>query len=335
MKFSLAFVSTLFAAASAAVEISSVKADSKLGLDILSKSRRVEGDAEEDQTWIANMSIKFMGCHHISQWNSEAEDAEDVKIESKRLAKFRLCPSSSCSSGCKSGYGDYIVDMDDFLASYLENKQEVEEASGYYAQAGGYYSNGEQFELANYLECSAYEFGNNNGRKLAYYNQEYYVGTYCSSQGGSVVLGLFTDDACTNFADSNGGRTTFYQNEGKSLPYSDESIVDSGCWSCSESNGNGYYEPKQVCTDVYDVAGKCESNLSSSSGNYNTNTNACSYMSGIRTTSSSGIINSGNGRGSKVASAFISIFGISFVALGSYVYYLKTKLDRGRINLSD
>ena len=334
MKFTLGFVSTLFATASAAVEISEVSADSKFGQAILSKARQV-AEGEGDQTWIANMSLKFQGCHHISQWNSDAQDAEDVRIESKRLAKFRLCPSDSCSSkaarGCSKGYGDYLVDLDDFLASYLENKQEMEQANNNY-----YQGQGDNFELNNYLQCAEYK--PNDGRRLAYYqNNQYFIGTYCANQGGSVLLGMFTDDACTNFADGNQGRTTFYQLEGKSLPYSDSSIIDSSCYSCKDQNGDGgnnYYnaEPKQLCTDLYDIAGKCESNLYN---NYNKNENACVYIKGIKTSiTSSGIINSGRG-GNKVASAFISIFGISFVALGSYVYYLKTKLDRGRINLTD
>lgn len=329
MKFTLALVSTALASAAAAREISQVKAQSKMGMDILSKARRVEeGNGEQDQTWIADMSIKFMGCHHISQWNSEAEGEEDVRIESKRLAKFRLCPTSSCSSGCKKGYGDYIVDMDDFLASYLQNKEEVE---------GNDDGNQDAFNVNNYLACSQY--GGNRRKLEEDGDTEYYIGSYCSSQGGSVVLGMFTDDACTNFADSNGGRTTYYTMEGTALPYSEQSIVDTGCWSCEqeqENDGNGYYqaaEPKEICTDVYSVAGKCETNLYNNGGTKNEN--ACSYMSGIKTTSASGVINSGNRGGNKVASAFISIFGISFVMLGSYVYYLKTKLDRGTINLSD
>jgi len=381
MKLSLALVSVSIASASAVREISQVKAQSKMGMDLLSKARRVEedGDAEVDQTWIAGMSLKFEGCHHISQWNADAEDAEDVRIESMRLAKFRLCPSDSCSQGCKKGYGDYIVDMNTFLASYLQNKEEVEEENcEYYLENKCNCEDGDdkgddfdaeqceqtcfanagmdecyeieadddanqqnEFELNNYLECAQYEV--NNGRRLdgAYYEAEeveYFIGSYCASQGGSVVLGLFTDDACTNFADSNGGRTTFYGLEGTALPYSEQSIVNTDCWSCEqtvEQEDDQYYvaaETKEICSDVYDVAGKCETNLYTDNEK---NVNACSYMSGIRTTSKNGIMNAQNSSGNKVASAFISIFGISFVMLGSYVYYLKTKLDRGTINLTD
>ncbi len=386
MKLAFALLSAAFGAVSAtgpSIEITSVKADSKFGMDLLSKARKLEqnGADEADQTWITNYSLKFIGCHHISQWNGEVEDADEVRIETVRLARFRLCPTSSCaakhSQGCSSAYGDYVVDMDQFLATYLENKQEViqetcENYSASYCNCENYYGDADQceyncfmkagmtdcvdqnanngygynnleFELNNYLECAQYQpqNQNNNGRRLDGAEDggdvEYYIGTYCASQGGSVVLGMFTDDACTNFADYNGGRTTFYNLEGRSLPYSDESIIDDECYTCQdqgENNGYGYeVNVKEACTNVYQVAGKCESSLSGVSSY--PNENACQYISGIEITSANGIINSGAGRSNKVADAFIGIFACSFVLLGSYVYYLKTKLDRGKINLSD
>jgi hypothetical protein len=383
MKFSATLISSLLAAASAA-EISTT---SKIGQTLMSKARRVEQNGDDgDQSWMANYSMKFQGCKHVSQWNADAEDAEDVRIESMRLAIFKLCPTDSCSAsnsrGCNNGYGEYVVDMDEFLPAYLENKQEVQEANcenyltyncncgdddkqddnfnAEYCEAqcfnnagmsecvdadSGYYQGDNSgFELENYLQCSQYQ-QQDNGRRLdgGYYEeeeQEYYMGTYCSDSGGSVVVGMFTDDACTVFADSNGGRSTYFQNEGVSMPYSEDSIVENECMTCEEAvedNGNGYYyapETKEMCTDIYNEAGKCESAMSSDD-NANINENACSYLEGIKTVGASGIINSGNGGANKVASAFISIFGVSFVLLGSYVYYLKTKLDRGRINLSD
>ena len=245
MKLAIATIASLFASA-AAVEISSVPADSKLGMNLLSKARRAEqdGEAEADMTWISGYALKFQGCHHISQWNAEADGDEDVRIETKRLARFRLCPIESCSSssgaGCSGKYGDYIVDMDTFLQTYVETKQEeLEEkceSKKYYCGCDGaddeeaclqncftnagadYYdcieeeeeqnaygynnlnANGEvKLNYANYLECAQYQGanGNNNGGD----GNAYYVGPYCSDQGGKIVLGLFTDDTCTEFAD--------------------------------------------------------------------------------------------------------------------------------------
>jgi len=400
MKLSLALLATYAANALAGktAEISEVRADSKFGMDLLSKSRRVEDNgenAEEDMSWVTGYSLKFQGCHHIAQWNADAEDdAEAVRIETRRLARFRLCPVSSCSAdlaqGCKNSYGDYIVDMDTFLQTYMANKEEVdaencenfaasscdcadEDAYGYaiqrddafdaeeceyqcfknagmsecyesrYYNAYGYQvEDGSALDVADYMQCAQFDAG--NGRKLEDGNDGgdggYYVGPYCSDQGGKIVLGMFTDEDCTNFADDYGGVKTFESITGKSLPYGSESLVDSKCYSCAENgeeNAYGYtqYEAKETCTTLYENAGKCESGLSNAKGSSNINENACTYMQGVKVTTKNNVIISGAATSNKVASAFIGIFSVSFVLLGSYVYYLKTKLDRGSINLSD
>jgi hypothetical protein len=392
MKLSLAILLTAISSSTtvAATTISSIKADSKLGLSLLSQARQVaqqnnNNNANQvDTTWISGYALKFQGCHHISQWNPNVDQEEDVRIETKRLARFRLCPVNSCSSnsggGCTKGYGDYIVDMDVFLQSFMENKRQVqEEACDTYAQYNcncqdngddGYneeecmqkcfYNAGmseciqqnnsnqnqnnynQKIDVNDYLECSAYRAG--GGRRLENNangngNVEYFIGPYCSDQGGKIVLGMFTDDSCTEFADEYGGRTTFESMTGMSLPYASESMVDTKCYSCEgeQRNNGGYYvdQAKEACADMYVYAGKCETQLSSALGSSAVNENACTYMEGIKITRSNGIIISGAATANKVASAFIGIFSVSFVLLGSYVYYLKTKLDRGSVNLSD
>lgn len=430
MKLSVAlFASFLTGALSKEISISSVRADSKFGMDLLSKSRRVEDaeadeDAEQDGTWIAGFALKFQGCHHITQWNAQAEDDEDVRIETRRLARFRLCPVSSCNDnsgfGCRSGYGDYIVDMDDFLQSFYENKMEEQQSKceeymqyncycedngqfgEYYTEEDCYnkcyksagmnecveeeqeavYYNGveiEQIAVEDYLQCAQYKIG---GRRRLEEDAEeegdgnLYVGPYCSDQGGKIVLGMFTDEECTNFADDYGGRMIYRTlTGGQDLPNSSESIVDTKCYTCEavdeeqeyayKRNGkyydedgnqvemeqdyayarNGKYydedgnqieqeapEVKETCTNLYQTSGKCEEKLSWSG--FTGNSNACTYIEGIKITRSDGLIMRGPANSNKVASAFISLFGVAFVGLGSYVYYLKTKLDRGTINLN-
>lgn len=410
------FTSFLTGALSREISMSStIRADSKIGMEILSNSRRVEdANEQQDTSWIGGFAIKFQGCHHVSQWNSEADGDESVRIETRRLARFRLCPVSSCSdnsgTGCRSGYGDYIVDMDTFLPSYVENKQEEQESAcqsyayqcdceendqynDYYTEEDCYnkcYKNAgmsecveeeedenayyESVSIADYTTCQAY---GGRRRKLEDAGDgQYYIGPYCSDQGGKIVLGLFTDDSCTEFADDYGGRATYLGMTGQDLPYGQDSIVDTKCYTCEaeeeknysykqngyyyDENGdvveqeeeeelyqkNGYYynqdgervdpeetEVKEVCTTLYEGSGKCEDNLSPFSG-FSSNSNACNYIEGIRITRSDGLIIRGNVTSNKVASAFISVFGLCFVGLASYVYYLKTKLDRGTINLN-
>ena len=158
-------------------------------------------------------------------------------------------------------------------------------------------------------------------------------------------MSLFTDETCTTVAtgeygSATGAETYTELSFGKSLPYSSKTIIDSECYSCQKIDENedydAYAEPEisEFAEAIYAPAGKCEQYVSYDSNPY-PNVNACQYLEGIKMVRNDGIIVTGSGSSNKVAAAFIGIFAVSFILLGSYVYYLKSKLDRGRIHLSD
>jgi len=127
-----ALVATVSGKSVKPVAIKDVKLDSPLGNKVMENARRLDdGDEEIDFSWVADYSIKFQGCHHISQWNEEADGEEDVRIQTKRLVRFRLCPTDSCTTenagGCSEGYGEYILDMNIFLEAYLQAQEEHNE----------------------------------------------------------------------------------------------------------------------------------------------------------------------------------------------------------------
>ena len=154
-------------------------------------------------------------------------------------------------------------------------------------------------------------------------------------------MGLFTDETCSNFADQYGGRETFSTlSYGKSLPYSDTTMIGTECMSCKEpadanqNNENDQEDAdavKETCETLYQGAGKCETAL----GSGTENNYACNFMQGIKITRKNGAIIRGSSAKNTTASIFIGLFACSFVLLGGYVYYLKTKLDRAKINLSE
>ena len=367
-----------------------VKADSPLGLSLLSKARKLEEEDEIDFTWVSNFSIKFQGCHHISQWNDEADGEEDVRIETKRLIRFRLCPTNECSpdkaGGCDSDYGDYVIDMNTFLESYyeaLENYNQYrceytaqvlcdcedgddkgDDFDGELCEYDCFVEHGiedicadrnpyeddegekeEEFDLAEYVECQQAKFENNDEerRRLEEEEIEYFIGPYCAEQGGAIFMGLFTDDTCTSFADNYGGANTYSYLAGKSLPYSEESLISMDCISCKEpedfnNDGNDAQDEDEViemCEQIYEGAGKCEQGLEATGYLSSANNNACNYIAGIKVVRKDGIITQVGSKANKTASIFIGIFVVAFVLLAAYVYYLKTKLDRASINLSD
>lgn len=373
--------------------ISELTTNSDLGKAVLQSARRLDNDDDGvDYSWMSNYSLKFQGCHFIKQWNENADDEDQVRIKTSKIARFRLCPSGHCSkrnrNGCAKGFGEYVVGLDTYVTAYVEaqrrqdeykckkymyrhcdcqdtddkemceykcymkgRKYDCIEQNPYYdddASGQGLY----RYDLRDfekYFEgCSEFESSDDN-RRLEQDDDgiTYYIGNYCADQGGKVYLGMFTDDACTNFADKNAGRTTYKKlTGGRDLPFSDYSMVRKDCISCVES-GNPEDEAQyggnegdddnirlnDQCYEVYESAGKCETEMTSSySGPETINQNSCYFLEGIKIIRSDGVIDTTFTRPNKVISFFIFLFAVSFVLLGAYIYYLRMKLGM-KINL--
>lgn len=306
-----------------------------------------------DNSYIAGYSVKFQGCHHVQQWNDEADGEEDIKIMTQRLVRFRMCPADTCSStstkGCDSNYGDYLVDMETYVEAYMTQMQQQ------YMNNNQYYSNDNNGRALNdndkynmnfedYLQCQEMEMNdrqrqrarkmrelnNNYGNQYYYsYNNndndiKYYVGPYCAEQGGEIRLGVFYDDTCTVAAEDGAEMFQMVHN-GMALPYSEQSIVNLGCLSCG-----GYGEVNELCENLYEVAGKCETKMNV----YYPNESACSYIEGIKVIREDGVIRTSATRKSTAAAITTGLFLTAALLLSGYVYYLRTKLGRARINLA-
>ena len=344
---------------SASSTASGLKTNSNAGKKIMNKATRsLEANQDVDFSFVASYSIKFQGCHHVPQWNDEANEEEDVRVLTKRLVRFRLCPTDTCKDdtweGCDSDYGDYIVDLETFASAYWEQMQEnlemqceaIKEICGdsnYCMIQNGmedciegdnnvddYSAKLEaEFDPIEYMECKEFNFEN----AYAQYNDQgeeiqFFIGPYCADQGGAINLAVFTDDTCSAFYQD--GEAYFQDNAGFALPFSSDSLIPTDCVQCKEyedqnqNNGNDNNdndEIAQVCEEVYELAGKCESNLQ---GTYYPNEGACSYISGIKIVKENGSIITSSVEASSAASICIGIFTTSAVLLCAYVYYLKT-----------
>ena len=359
----ISFLATLVAVYGSVAEASHVinqkngdiKADSQIGRALLKNARSLNGNGnyQQDDSFLTSYSVKFQGCHHVQQWNDEANDEYDVRIKTKRLVRFRLCPSGDCStdnSGCTSKYGDYVVDMSTFVGAFLTAKQDdngqlCQEASNSCSACNGdnkclaqcyqgigmsdclYGNNGEDndngFNPLEFVECAKFNMGNrvlanNNNNYGNNWDGNYYIGPYCADQGGEIHLGVFTDDTCTSFA--NGGEDMFYNAMGFSMPYSDESLVPMMCMGCGSTNDNGQYEVNEMCDDIYYLAGKCETRMNIDYPNES----SCSYIEGIKIIREDGVIRTAAFKKSKAAAVCIGLFLTIAVLLAGYVYYLRT-----------
>jgi|UniRef100_A0A8J9SFB8 hypothetical protein len=330
----------------AAFSTSEISGNSEALRLLISAERQLDQNSGVSD-FIGQYSVKFQGCHHVQQWNNDADGEEDVRIKTKRLARFRLCPVDQCSSdrsaGCTSRYGDYVVDLDTFLQNFvsLQNGDACDQAdedcanncssddSGclqkcYQSYGAGYCLEEDKaeaygFDVSQYLDCTQIDGGN---------DKAYYVGPYCANQGGDVRLGVFSDDTCTTFAQSGG--SAFSNTFGFNLPYSSESLVTSQCVGCGSSDGNGNVETNQMCGNVYSMSGKCETRMAVDYPNES----SCGYIEGIKVIREDGVIRSSTVRKSKAAAVSIGLFTTVSVLLAGYAFYLRTKLGRAQINLA-
>jgi len=327
-----------------------IPADSAAGRKLVQNARRVENGQynggygevnwqEVDTSFIPGYSVKFQGCHHVQQWNDEADGEEDIKIMTQRLVRFRMCPADTCSSsstkGCDANYGDYLVDMETYMEALMNQMQ-------YQYSGNRALESNNGMNMGDYMQCTEMEMNdrerqrarelrelNAYGEYNQYYyngngNQAYYIGPYCAEQGGEIRLGVFLDDTCTVSAD-NGEKIFEMVHGGMSLPYSDKSFVNLGCSICG---GNG--QVTEMCDTLYQAAGKCETKMNV----YYPNESACGYIDGIKVIREDGVIRTSTTRKSTAAAITTGLFLTAALLLSGYVYYLRTKLGRARVNLA-
>ncbi len=82
---------------------------------------------------LKDFSIKYAGCSSLTSYASpgDEEDASFPFVNSNYVS-YRLCPTESCKDdswrGCKQVYGEYMMDLEEFLAaqqSYVEEEFEA------------------------------------------------------------------------------------------------------------------------------------------------------------------------------------------------------------------
>lgn len=369
---SIIAVTTLATAAAAsrqqgleAIQRDGLSSDSDMGRHLIANSRQLEAaNADDaynsnysDMSWVSGYSIKFLGCHSVTQWINEGDydnDADDEaayeayanadsmdptngKIESVGLVRFRLCPSTKCIDqfdvGCASHYGEYVASMSTFLEAYLAYEQEM--GSNSY----------DDFDMDSAIQCTQYDYGGEDG-------YQHYLGPKCSAQGGTITLGLFDDDSCSV---PSYRQPIYYQknNGAPAIPHTSNSIISKRCMSCLatdadaangdenyynyDADGNqNYYQAENVnglCATAYLASGKCESLIDSSSVLY-PEEGACTYLEGVKRLKADGIIRGNEAITSKPASIAIGFFTGAACLLGGYVGYLKHKIQKSRVNLA-
>lgn len=234
-------------------------------------TRRLE-EAEEYEVDISGYYVKFEQCQFVKSYDEEMAQEEEAGtvLATKRFALFRLCPDE-CSS-CNTGYGEYLVDLDQYLESTVEYFQDYqegmcqaceevcyqeaneEEAEGEEEEEDGGRRRLQQYNVdcdSCYSECQKIENMEENGYLDAteflecqmIYDPEddnkeaLYAGPICVNSGKKIKIGVFSDEDCL-FLDSNKEVDDYLvDNDGYAMKLSHallKSTYTDTCISCKE-----------------------------------------------------------------------------------------------------
>jgi len=194
--------------------------------------RRLED--EEYVVDISGYSLKFEQCQFVKAYDDElAEDADSTTVlATKRFVIFKLCPTGYCDS-CTTDFGEYIVDLEEYLEATVEYQQEMQENMCNACQECGNWEENEENDqnqdeedrrrLANrklqnydvdcdscYDECMKIENMEENGYidateflecQMIYDPEDdgkaaLYAGPMCASSGSKIKIGVFSDEEC-------------------------------------------------------------------------------------------------------------------------------------------
>jgi hypothetical protein len=247
-----------------------------------------------------DFSLRFDRCQHVKMYDDDmAGDKEsDTLLAVRHFVVFRLCPSDQCST-CDSVYGQYVMEVDDYLQATVQeqanqieyicgNCQEEcnEDGSGCSGcgQVCFQYQNLESngyVSAADYLECQQVPMNNNEeGDDAIDQDQEadngqlqLYIGPRCSNNGARIMLGLFEDEYCLTPYTKLSPEVVLGYNISYDLLSHTYDASGSNCLSCKEyvdedeeANNQAAANDQQdaddvneMCERIYEQAAKCES----------------------------------------------------------------------------
>lgn len=268
------------------------------------ENSQLRGLAEQQiQADLTGYSLKFAKCQFVKAYSQDlAKEGASSVLATQRFVIFRLCPSNYCSS-CNSNYGEYAIDMNDYLAYTVEYRQEEQTQMCETCQEECYYQAGDDaaeeeaaaddaaaaaddaagrrlssdcdtcvsacnkiqnmeanyyIDATNFINCQQIHEDNGYGAL--------YAGPMCASLGTKIKIGVFTDQYCMYLDTSKDVEDYLADENGNGFKVSHALLKtvydDSECIKClADKDGDddaAADEVKEVCTNLYATAGKCE-----------------------------------------------------------------------------
>jgi len=246
--------------------------------------RKLDDEAEEYEVDISGYSLKFEQCQFVKAYDDElaGEDSETT-LATRRFVIFRMCPSDSCDS-CSYNFGEYIVDLEEYLEATVNYQQEMQEEMCDACEENCQWDDDEaedgdrrrKLEDASsecnscYEECMKIENMEDNGYidateflecQMVYDPEDdgksaLYAGPMCASNGSKIKIGMFTDEEC-NVPDSDKDVDDYLMDgDGVSMKLSHallKTVYSSDCISCTapqdedeEEDANDDGEEKEI-----------------------------------------------------------------------------------------
>ena len=247
---------------------------------------------------LSGYSIRFGKCQHVKMFDDElAEDEEsETVLAMKHFVLYRMCPSDECSI-CDENYGEYVVEVDQYLeniAEFTKRNFEIEceicaennymcdddtSSSCACNDCNNYYNMEENgyVDATEFIQCQKLDVQNggddddeddeNNGDDN---NQDIqlYIGPRCTNEGSQIVIDVFTDENCWERYEDEDLQTLL----GLKISYlflkPSYSRDARECLSCLESDYASYEENDrdqadeddvlEMCENIYEQSAKCE-----------------------------------------------------------------------------
>jgi len=234
-------------------------------------------------------------------------------------------------------------------------------------------------DASEFIECQQLQNNNNNNNNNNGQQVNYYAGAMCASSGSRIKIGVFTDEQCSTLAENmdvesmlngdNGYMKLSYHKLKSVFPESDcvAKCLYEDENANNNNNNNGEQQQAQtaeICRNLYEAAGKCESTHGFSAMKYYNNNNnqnnaennyynqirneeaVCNYMQNVMSGiyDMSGEISIQGGRsvtGGGPATTGGQKFALTFFILGSaglagYALMLHQQLTKGaKANLAN
>lgn len=240
-----------------------------------STSGRVLEDADAEFDYdLSGYSVRFGKCQHVKTFSDEVAQDEDstTVFAMKHFVLFRMCPSDQCAS-CDENYGEYVVEVNQYLENMAEFYRDLFEAQCEYCDDGcvdtdddkaannnnnnnngdvptcdfcddcDKYENMEDYnyvDAADYIECQELDIAENDADDGGDDDEDLqlYVGPRCSADGSRIVLDVFSDENCWELYEQGGADVETLL--GKQISYqflkSSYSTSAENCVSCSEDD---------------------------------------------------------------------------------------------------